>query len=82
VKIDRQKGIWIAPYSEWRLRPDDFHHGRARFLAPCHFSPQSPAKLLKLEPLTSPLWWAMMVVGFAGVGIMIYRRKRQAAVPA
>jgi hypothetical protein len=24
----------------------------------------------------------MMVPGFAGVGIMIYRRKRQAAVPA
>lgn len=31
-----------------------------------------------LEPST----WAMMVPGFAGVGFMIYRRKRQAAVPA
>ena len=29
-----------------------------------------------------PSTWAMMVLGFAGVGFMIYRRRREAAVPA
>jgi len=35
-----------------------------------------------VAPVPEPSTWAMMILGFVGVGVMAYRRKSKAAAPA